>query len=255
MRHAVLLLARIRHRSHGHEQIALRVDGEGTHRVIAGDRHAAHNRLGLARRRRLAVLQFVANDLVVDLRVEPILVEPDTSAAVRALGEGRTEADIDVSLARAFRVLESDQKAALVRRVVAVIDATPGVDIDGAVGRHRKLAGVTDLVGKDGRAESAGRLSPESLSGHFCSSLNAGTVPPRHSPTNARTKPAFTHPPRRFVIAINSLLACAAVLTDIVAHGNADDPERKVRRTAFRRLEEMRQLTLRDPKRLTHGHD
>ena len=54
---------------------------------------------------------------------------------------------------------------------------------------------------------------------------------------------------------INSLLACAAVLTDIVAHGNADDPERKVRRTAFRRLEEMRQLTLRDPKRLTHGHD
>ena len=124
------------------------------HRVIAGDRHAAQNRLGLARRRNLAVLQFVANDLVVDLGVEPILVEPDAGAAVRALREGRTEADIDVSLARAFRIFESDQEAALVRRVVAVIDAAPGVDIDGAVGRHRKLAGVTDLVGKDCRAES-----------------------------------------------------------------------------------------------------
>ena len=40
VRHAVLHFARIRGRSHGHEQVALGVDGKGMHRVIAGDRHA-----------------------------------------------------------------------------------------------------------------------------------------------------------------------------------------------------------------------
>ena len=97
----------------------------------------------------------VAHDLVVDLGIEPILVEPDAGAAVSALGEGRAEAHIHIGVARAFGVLERDQKPAVMRRVVAVIDAAPSVDIDGAVGRHRELARVTDLVGKDGRAESA----------------------------------------------------------------------------------------------------
>ncbi len=41
--------------------------------MIAGDRYAAHNRLGLTGRRYLAVFQFVANDLVVDLRVSQFL--------------------------------------------------------------------------------------------------------------------------------------------------------------------------------------
>ena len=58
VRHAVLLLAGVRRRSHGHEQIALRVDGEGMHRVVAGDRHAAQNGLGLASRCGLTVLQI-----------------------------------------------------------------------------------------------------------------------------------------------------------------------------------------------------
>ena len=81
MRHAVLLLAGIRGRAHVDEQIAFCIDGERMHGVIAGNRHAAQDRLGLARRRHLAVLQPVANNLVVDLGVEPILVEPDAGAA------------------------------------------------------------------------------------------------------------------------------------------------------------------------------
>ena len=78
--------------------------------MIAGDRYAAQNRLGLTRRRHFALLQLVANDLVVDLGIKPILVEPDAGTAVRALREGRAEADVHIGLARAFRVLESDQK-------------------------------------------------------------------------------------------------------------------------------------------------
>ena len=170
----------------------MRVDGEGMHRVIAGDRYAAHNRLGFTRWRHLAVLQFVANDLVVDLRVEPILVEPDTGAAMRAIGEGRTEADVDVSLARAFRILERDQKTALVRGVVVVIDAAPGVDIDSAVRRHRKLAGVTDLVGKDCRAESAGKAQSGIALRAFLLCAERGNSPAQAQPDRYEDQASLT---------------------------------------------------------------
>jgi len=126
------------------------------HRVIAGDRHAAQDRLGLAGGRRLAVLQRVADDLVVELGVQPILVQPDAGAAMRALGEGRAEAHIDVGMTCALGVLERDQKSAVMRLVFAEIDAAPGVHVDRAIGRHGKLAGMTDLVGEDGGAESLG---------------------------------------------------------------------------------------------------
>ena len=169
--------------------------------MIAGDRYAAHNRLGLTGRRYLAVFQLVANDLVVDLRVEPIFVEPDTGAAMRALREGRTEADIDVSLARAFRILESDQKTTLVRGVIAVIDATPGVDIDSAVGRHCELSGVTDFVGKYCRAESAGKAQSGFTLRAFLLCAERRNSPAQAQPGRYETKPAFTHPLSRFVIA------------------------------------------------------
>ena len=122
--------------------------------MIAGNRHAAQDGLGLARGRHLALLQLVANDLVVDLGVKPILVEPDARAAMRAFREGRAKSFVHIGIARCLGVLERDEKATLMWRVVVVIDATPGVDIDGAVGRHRKLPCVPDLVGKDGRAET-----------------------------------------------------------------------------------------------------
>src|SRR5215831_112909 len=112
MWHAVLFLACIRGRAHRDEQIPLSIDGEWMHRMVAVKGHSAQDRLGLARGLRLTILELVADDLVVNLGIEPILVEPDTGAAVSALREGWTEAHVNVGLAASFRVLECDQKSA-----------------------------------------------------------------------------------------------------------------------------------------------
>ena len=74
--------------------------------MIAGNRHATQDGVRLAGRRRLAVLQRIAHDLVVDLRVKPILVEPNAGAAMGALREGRAKAHIHIRMTRALGVLE-----------------------------------------------------------------------------------------------------------------------------------------------------
>src|SRR5690348_14920376 len=102
------------------------------HGMLAGDRHAAQDRLRLALRRHLSVLQLISNDLVVELGVEPILVEKDAGAALSAFGESRSETNVQVSMASALRVLERDQESAGVGLVIAVVAAAPGIDIDGA---------------------------------------------------------------------------------------------------------------------------
>ena len=71
-----------------------------------------------------------------------------------ALRNSRTKSDVHIGVACAFCVLQSDQESAGGRRVVAVIHATPSVDVNGAVGRYGELARVTNLVRKDRRAES-----------------------------------------------------------------------------------------------------
>src|SRR5262245_61037157 len=123
MRHAVLLVACIRGRPNRDEPIALSIDGEWMHRVIARKGHSTQDRLGLARGLRLTILELVADDLVVDLGIEPILVEPDTGAAVGALREGRTEAHVKVGLVGSLRVLKCDQETALARLIISVVHA------------------------------------------------------------------------------------------------------------------------------------
>ena len=56
MRHTVLLLTGIGGRAHFDKQIAFFINGEPMHGIVAGDRHAAQDRLGLARRYHLVLL-------------------------------------------------------------------------------------------------------------------------------------------------------------------------------------------------------
>ena len=89
---------------------------------------------GFARGRRLAVLQRVANDLVVDLDIEPILVEPDARAAVCALAKVGPKRDVHISVARAFRVLQRDQEIRRREAYHCRNDTAPTVDVNRTVG-------------------------------------------------------------------------------------------------------------------------
>src|SRR4030095_14329963 len=76
------------------------------------------------------------------------------------LGEGRTEASVHVGMAGALRVLEHNQESAIMRLVISIIDSAPGVDVHSTVGRNRELSRMTNLVGKNTRAESLRQTQP-----------------------------------------------------------------------------------------------
>src|SRR4029078_13153900 len=104
-----------------------------------------------------ASLQRIATDAVVDLDVEAVLVDGDARASVPALGEGLTETLDLIRFPLALVILQRDEEAVLVRRIVVVVDAAPSVDEHRAVRRHDHLPRVADLVAKDGRAEALGQ--------------------------------------------------------------------------------------------------
>src|SRR5262245_24806950 len=86
---------------------------------------------------------------------------------MRALREGRAESLVHVGLTGALCVLQRDQEAGLMRRIIVIVDAAPGIHIDGAVRRYRKLPRMPNIVGKNRRAESVGQAQPGIASGTF----------------------------------------------------------------------------------------
>ena len=82
---AVLHLAGIGRRAEIDEQMALGIDDERMHRMIAGERQAGEDDLRLSVRRDAVGRQRIADDLVVLLGVEAAFVDADAGAAGRAL--------------------------------------------------------------------------------------------------------------------------------------------------------------------------
>ena len=168
-----------------------------------------------------------------------------------ALGESRPEAHIHIRMTRAFGVLESNQKPAVMRLVVAVIDAAPSVHIDGAVWCHGELAGVADLVGKDGRAKPARQANSRIGLGTvllFAECRDrSGEASRNGNKPQAHRQTAWP----RYHSCETSLFTGAVGLAGVTWHRHSYDPKRKMRRTALRCLEQMRKLTFRDPQRLT----
>jgi hypothetical protein len=87
-------------------------------------------------------------------------MQRDAGAAGATLLAGLAEADVDVGAAVAIGILQGHQKPAGRRRVVAVVAAAPGVDVERPVGRDDHLAGVADIVGEYGGAKSRGQRDP-----------------------------------------------------------------------------------------------
>jgi hypothetical protein len=50
--------------------------------------------------------------------------------------------------------------------LIVVVLAGPGVDVNDAIRRHNQMASLSNVVAKDGRAETAGSFSPLSSLGH-----------------------------------------------------------------------------------------
>src|SRR4249920_2696296 len=105
------------------------------HRMIAGKRQAGKDNLrrpvwydGIRR-------QGIADDLVILFGVKGAVVEGNARAARGTLRNSVTEALDHIGAARALRVLERHQKAARWWRVIMVIAAAPGVDVERAIGR------------------------------------------------------------------------------------------------------------------------
>ena len=153
MRDAVRTLAGIRRRAHVDIQMARAVDDHRMHGMVAAQRQAGDDRGRLTLRRDLTVDERIAHDAIIDLGVEPVLVDGDAGAAMAAGRRRFAEALHDIGVPVVMRVLECDQEAAGRRRVVLVVPAAPGVDVEHTVGRDDHLPRVAELVGEHGGAE------------------------------------------------------------------------------------------------------
>jgi hypothetical protein len=153
IRHTVLELAGIGCRAEIDEQMALAVDGERMHRMIAGERQSRDNDLRIFLRRDAVGRQRIADDLVVLFSVEAVLVDANAGAAGRALRDAVAEALDLVGMAVTLRVLERDQKTAGWHFIVVIVRAAPGVHVQNAVGAEGHLPRVAE-VGEHRRAKT-----------------------------------------------------------------------------------------------------
>jgi hypothetical protein len=154
--HAVLELAGIGRRADIDEQMALLIDGEGMHRMIASERQAGDDDLRIFRRHYSVGRQRIADDLVVLLGVEAAFVDANAGAAGRALRLTSPEALDPIGVTAVSRMLERDQKSTGRDFVVVIIGAAPGIHIKNAVGPERHLPGMAEIVGEH-RCAKAGR--------------------------------------------------------------------------------------------------
>ena len=76
------------------------------------------------------------------------------------LSDALAEANVDVGPAVAGGILEGDQEPTGRRRVVAVIAAAPGVDVDHPVRGDDEVSGVANVVREHGGAEPGGQRDP-----------------------------------------------------------------------------------------------
>ena len=114
-------MAGIRRGAEVHIHVALGVDDEGVHRMVAGERQPGNDDIRVPAWRDRTRRQRIAHDSVVRLRVERALIERDSRATgIAALGS-RTEATDHVGMTVAFGILERHQESPGGRFVVSVV--------------------------------------------------------------------------------------------------------------------------------------
>jgi hypothetical protein len=122
--------------------------------MVATERQPRNDGLRRIGRHRAGFRQPEADDAVIHLGIERAVIECDAGSSGRALRRSFAEAADDIGLAVAIGVFQGDQEPARRRLVVTVIEAAPRVDINDAIAGRRHVPGVTQVLGKDGGAES-----------------------------------------------------------------------------------------------------
>src|SRR3984885_15868133 len=151
---AVLRLAGVGRSTHVYIHEPGGVDYKRVHRVIASERQTGHDGLRSILRHDGSGGQGGAHYFVVALGIKVTMIETDAGTARAARLHSLTESQIDVGLALAGTVLQGDQEAAGVRRVIAVIHPRPGVHVNDSARSHHHMTGVTDPIGKNRCAKS-----------------------------------------------------------------------------------------------------
>ena len=128
--------------------------------MVAGEGQARHDDLGRPGGRDHPCRQGVAHDAIVHLRKQPAVVKRDARATGAAFLASLAEAHDDIGPAVAGGVLQGHQEATGRRRVVVVIAAAPGVDVDHAVRGDDEVPGVADVVGEHRGTEAGGQRDP-----------------------------------------------------------------------------------------------
>src|SRR5271166_6169380 len=103
------------------------------HRMVARERQSRNNRRRGIFRRDGVGGQRVADDAIVDLRIDRILVQTNPGTAFAATLDGLTEALGHVRFPRSRLVLQSYEESARVSRGVAVVRAGPSVQIERSI--------------------------------------------------------------------------------------------------------------------------
>src|SRR5215469_9703853 len=130
------------------------IDDEGMHGMVAAERQSGNHGYRTTLGHNFPRIQCVTNYAIVAFRVEPAFVEADASTAFSSGLGGFTKAFDNISFSGSGSIPQCDQKSTLMRRLIVVVSAGPGVDIHHSIGRDYQLTSMADLVGKHGRAET-----------------------------------------------------------------------------------------------------
>src|SRR5262245_6819536 len=133
------------------------------HGMIATLRQTGEHSFRFALRHGIALRQRKAQHIIILLGIERAVVQRNAGTARGLLWHASTEALHHFRLAIAILVLQRDEESPIRYFVETEVLATPGVHIHRAIGAHRHVPRVTDVVGEDRGAEARRQRQPTTV--------------------------------------------------------------------------------------------
>src|SRR5580692_3704 len=153
----VLRLARIGRGSNVHVHGSIGTDDERMHGMIATERQLSDDRFSSILWDDGVGGKCIAHNAIVDLGINRPLIHADADTTRSSRLRSLTEALNHVCFSSARLVLESHQKAPIMRFVEVVVVSRPGVDVDHSARTDHQVAGVPNALSKYCGAKTGGQ--------------------------------------------------------------------------------------------------